>query len=527
MCPADMIAVTNLPLFVFLALTSPAAPDAELPALERVAVPEAAPPELHLRNTLFQLGALLALDAGWYEWQIELNKKDFDFARSFDGQWKRLASPAGHRFDDNDRYLNVGHAFVGANYYQIARANGGSLLQSTLFNLGASTAWELVVEHREVLSVNDQIVTGIGGVPIGEALFRASDIFARGKPTFRNRLLMGILSPMRIPAWLLGDGPTPSGRYDAHGLDASVPHRFDLAIGATTGVAGSAHRDADSAWVANGRLDLEVIATPLARVDADGEAASRSASLRGGEISRFVVDWAGTADRMRAFDLTARTTLFGRADSRRSMRGGSARVLGAASAFELAYNNAGGVNDFFTLAHLVGPTADFAWSRDRLALRAEASAYGDFAMVRPMALGETSVSGRDDMEGVKSTLRRFDYYYGWGGTAALRLEAQYGAFRAGTSGEWNHVDSIEGLDRHQEAYVSPTGVPHEAIADDSNLTDDRLRARVFVEAPVPFTDDLRLGVAGDYSHRSGTWQAHDLADMRDDLRVGVTLSAAL
>jgi hypothetical protein len=70
-------------------------------------------------------------------------------------------------------------------------------------------------------------------------------------------------------------------------------------------------------------------------------------------------------------------------------------------------------------------------------------------------------------------------------------------------------------------------VTHEAITDDSNLTDDRLRARLFVEAPVPFTEAVRLGLAGDLTHRSGTWQAHDLKDMRDDLRVGVTLGASL
>jgi hypothetical protein len=129
--------------------------------------------------------------------------------------------------------------------------------------------------------------------------------------------------------------------------------------------------------------------------------------------------------------------------------------------------------------------------------------------------------------GAKSTLERFDYYYGWGGTAALRLEASYGAFRAGTSAAWTHVDSIEGLDRHQDAYVSPTGVPHPAITDDSNLTDERLRARAFVEAPVPMVENVRVGVSGDLTHRSGTWDAHQLADARDDLRVGVTLTTSL
>jgi hypothetical protein len=519
-----MMPITVLP--ALLVLGTPAAPTDDVELVRRTAVVDEPQAAFRARAAFIQLGTLLALDAGWYEWQIELNKQDFDFARTFAGQWHRLASPAGYRFDDNDRYLNVGHAFMGATYYQIARANGGGLLTSTLFDIGASTAWEMGVEHREVVSVNDQIVTGLGGVSIGETLYRVSDVFARGKPTVRNRILMGLVSPMRLPAWLMGEAPHGSGTYDARGLDGSVFHRFDLALGGTAGVAAAATAPAaDTAWVANGRLDLEVVAAPLAAVSDDGTETARRARLRGGEISRLVVDWAGTSQSMRAFDLTTRTTLFGRVDSRRDLRGGAMRALGAASAFELAYNNAGGVDDFFTLAHLAGPSADLAWSRDRLALRAELSAYGDFAMVRPMAIGAGTVAQM--VPGAKSELERFDYYYGWGGTAALRLEASYGAFRAGTSAEWNHVDSIEGLDRHQEAYVSPTGVPHGAISDDSNLTDDRLKARAFVEAPVPFADAVRVGMAGDLVHRSGTWEAHGLEDARDDLRVGFTVTTSL
>jgi hypothetical protein len=73
----------------------------------------------------------------------------------------------------------------------------------------------------------------------------------------------------------------------------------------------------------------------------------------------------------------------------------------------------------------------------------------------------------------------------------------------------------------------PHGASHAAITDDSNLTDDRLEARAFLEAPVPFAEAVRLGVAGDLTHRTGTWSAHDLSDTRDDLRVGVTVTTSL
>jgi hypothetical protein len=136
-----MTFVTALPLLATLA--GQAAPAAETPVLSRAPELTLEPPRVSAPAPPSSSSARCwALDAGWYEWQIELNKQDFDFARSFSGQWRRLGSPAGYRFDDNDRYLNVGHAFMGATYYQIARANGASLLQATLFNIGASTAWE-------------------------------------------------------------------------------------------------------------------------------------------------------------------------------------------------------------------------------------------------------------------------------------------------------------------------------------------------------------------------------------------------
>jgi hypothetical protein len=83
---------------------------------------------------------------------------------------------------------------------------------------------------------------------------------------------------------------------------------------------------------------------------------------------------------------------------------------------------------------------------------------------------------------------------------------------------YSHHDFIEGLDRHQEAYTSPTGINHEAITRDGDLTDQRLKLRLFSEAPLPITD-VTLGVSLDFQRRSGT--APDLQRAAADLRWGV------
>jgi len=507
---------------------------AETGARKRVpadSTPRANVHDFHAGAAFIQLGVLVGLGIGWYEWQIELNKTDFDFARTFDGQVRRLTTTAGYRFDDNERYLNIGHAPIGALYYQAARAHGAGMGTAYLFSVGTSTLWEVVVEHREVVSLNDQIFTGIGGAAIGEALYRISDVFARGKPTLVNRALMSLASPLRLGAWLSGEAPAPSGLYDRHGLDASTFHRFELSCGGVVGVGGpgaASPAAADRAWTATARGEFEVIALRgyAADGDADGDIGegNEPLSLRGGELTRLIVAYSGDATRFRGFELFARTTLFGRADQnlRATPEGAhrTSRVVAAASAFELAYDRTGGMTDFLSFVHVIGPTLDYRWSSDGLTLRAEASFYGDFAMVRPMAIGAEAMP---PVEGSKSTLATQQYYYGWGGTAAARFELAYRRFRAGASVEWNHIDSIEGLDRHQVEYVSPTGVAHAAIADDSSLTDSRVRGRLFLEVPIPLVDAVSVEVAGDLVHRSGEWSARSLAGTQDDRRVAVAL----
>jgi len=82
---------------------------------------------------------------------------------------------------------------------------------------------------------------------------------------------------------------------------------------------------------------------------------------------------------------------------------------------------------------------------------------------------------------------------------------------------------IEGLDRHQDAYDERHGVTKDAITETPTSRTSGSALRVLRRGAVPFTDDLRLGLAGDVLHRSGTWQAHDLSGRAMTLRIGVTL----
>ena len=494
-----------------LAVLGPMQPAAQL-------TEQADEPSFNLSRATRDLGVVMGLGVAWYVSQIEVNKLDFDFDRTFGDQLRRLTTSDGYRFDDNDRFLNVNHSTTGAYYHQLARVNGASMVQAMAFDLAASSAWELTVEHREVLSVNDTIATSIGGVALGESLFRLGDFFARSRPTATSRILMGVFSPARALTWLYGDDPRPSrAGFDDHGLAADAAHRFALSAGGTVALDTTAGDD--PGWHSSVAADLELIDLPTY-----GGAGQARRWLSGGEMTRLAFELtSGTGD-MQSLGLRARSSLWGlyRQDTRGDVGSidGTSAFLGSSTAFDLSFDDTGALTDFLMAIHTVGPSADIALHRGPWRLRLAADLYPDFAMVRPLALDDDAMrEARGEEVPGQSTLNH-DYYYALGLTAAARVEASYRRLRAGAYAEWNGYDAIEGLDRHQREYTSPAGVHHEAIMNDPDMADQRLQLRLFTEVPLPLTD-FALGAGLDYLRRAGT----AAGGSRDREEVRLTLRA--
>jgi hypothetical protein len=478
------------------------------------------PDSFRWQRAAIDMGAAMALGAAWYQAEIELNKQDFDFGRSFSEQARRLTTGDGYRFDDNERFLNIGHSFVGSYYHLFARTNGGSMLEAMLFDFTASSVWELTVEHREVVSLNDTVTTSFGGVPFGESLFRLGDFFARSSPTLGNRVLMSTFSPARAIGWVYGDDPRPTtAGFDEHGLALDAHHRFAFSYGGTTSVKDTGAEN--DAWQSSAVADLELIDLPTY-----GRAGQSDRALGGGEMTRLALSYTGSHRDMQTMSLLARSSLWGkyRQNTRSAMDGdldGYSAFLGTSTAFDLSYYDFGRFTDFSMAVHLVGPSTDVTLHSSQWRLRLAADLYPDFALVRPLALDDASMR-EEDVPG-PSTLAH-DYYYAIGLTAAARAEASYRGVRAGATIEWNGYDGVEGLDRHQDAYVSPTGVAHEAITDDPDMSDRRLRLRLYSESPLPFTD-LEVGAGLDYLQRVGN--ATGATREREDLRFSFHATYAL
>ena len=481
------------------------------------------------RRAALELGGLMALGAAWYQAEIDFNRQDFDFDRSWSGQAQRLLTTRGYRFDDNDRRTNIAHAFVGRTYHGLARANHATLLQAFLFDLTASSVWEAAIENREVFSLNDTVVTAVGGVPLGEASFQIGELFARSAPTWRNRLLLAAFSPARAFLSLTEGGHLPrASSLDRHGLADDASHRFVLSTGgsfvALAPVSSTTAGPMGAADVGSGtllaRLDLELI-----NLRAYGREGSVRRTLAGGEATGLALGYQGTPERMDQLTVSARSSLFGtfsqeltgQPDS--GSAHGQSLLLAAGSAFDLTLAEGDRTPDFLTSVHMIGPTADALIYRGPMTVRLASDLYGDFAMVRPFALGPDAPATL--LEGAKSVLRERAYYYALGLTAAARAEARYRGLRAGAAFEWSGYDSVEGLDRQQDTYVSPAGVTHPGVTDDFAIADQRFKLRVYTELPTPI-DELRLGLSLDMQRRSG--EMKDLDRSEDEGRASAVLS---
>ncbi len=522
------LALAPLAFSTLLFATAAATPDVET---LRLAAPAPAPdeggqPSFRLSRAGLELAGVLALGAAWYEAEIDFNGRDFDFERTWSSQWTKLVDGRGYRFDDNDRTTNIAHAFVGRTYHGLARTNHATMWQAVLFDLTASSLWEAGIESQEVFSINDTLVTGIGGISLGESAFQLGELFGRSAPTWRNRLLLTLFSPARAFLALTEGAPTPKPRsVDSHGIADDVYHRFALSAGgsfAATPAMGAAAPSTAAATPSGSsfaaHLDMEII-----NLHAYGREGAAQRNLSGGEATAFSVGYEGTPERLDELTIAARTSLFGRytqdvAGDAGDRRGG-ALMLAAGSAFNLGLTEGDRTDDFVTAVHMLGPTADALIYRGPLTFRLSSDVYGDFAMVRPFALGPDTPASM--LAGTKSVLREHDYYYAMGLTAAARAEARYAGVRAGAAFEWSGYDSIQGLDRAQDAYAGPTGVYHAGVTDDFAITDQRMKVHVYTELPTPI-DDVHLGLSFDLEHRSG--ELKDITRSEDEGRAAAVIS---
>ena len=145
----------------------------------------------------------------------------------------------GFDYDDNEFRTNqLQHPFNGSTYFNSSRANGLGFWTSSMFALGGAFVWECCGETHP-MSFNDMISTGIGGIALGEMMYRMSskilDNGATGKGRFWKETAAFLVDPIR------GFNRLVSGRASEQAANPSDPMDWHppgggsfLALGART-----------------------------------------------------------------------------------------------------------------------------------------------------------------------------------------------------------------------------------------------------------------------------------------------------
>lgn len=448
----------------------------------------------------------------WVEdWQFKFNWKD---------QTRRLFTSHGWRFDSNAYFTNWGHALSGAIYYNAYRTNYLSWSRSLLYTTLTSLYWELLVEWREVISINDNIFTIIGGFPVGEVFFQTGS-FLQSHPGWLAKLMGGLLNPMRaFNRWLDRKQSIFHPEFSAH--------RFRLYAGHRSGknLAGEQHRS-----FAELGLTADLVRVP--GYDQPG----KLNEWRGDILSTHLgMQLLVGSDGLEEYEILAGTMPWGWVWQDLSPvkdwnTRGHSLIIGAVMAFELysqrqywKYERKDPFfrpidyvqiplptqfTDKYAAVHLIGPRMEWRYRGRGFEWTTSAETTLDFAMTGAFALNDytnsqyRNVSGSDvfnPLEEMKSTLANYGYYYGLGLSASIELE-----LRTAAGVDWSAwakawvSNSIEGLDRFADD-----------INDSIKIRDSRSRLGTSLGYRLPgsavqvrlmFEQVLRMGKISDFVSR--------------------------
>jgi len=400
--------------------------------------------------------------------------QDWSYRLTWADQSKRFFTFQAWTFDSNCYFLNWMHGPIGAVYYEIARSNRLNRFESFLFTLGCSLYWEYVTEYRSAVSINDNVFTAFGGIPIGETWHVLGEYFlSRSGPIDK---LIGFLNPiLKYNAGrdrkLTG---TPFRRPEPGG------HDFRLGFGMWNGTAG-----ASGASGLRSYLDLDARILSLPDAERPGEMSRTVSTTLFNEVSGSLL---GAGGRIEESRFLCRSVYLGYVRKAFDPAlDGYRFFLGLGSAFSflqrrnVAFYDAVGIivkdlpalkleeprnfRDKFSAAHICGPVFELVVRRGAFCGRLMAEAYLDFSLVNALALNAYSVD--HDVSTLKTTLTYYGYYYAAGGSGYLRLEAEAGPFEFRGSVEGHAWRSIQGLDEFQEE-----------IEDDFPLRDTRTFLRL-------------------------------------------------
>lgn len=409
--------------------------------------------------------------ASWIEdWQFQLNWED---------QKDRFFLFKANKFDSNPFGTNWTHGLGGAVYFNIARYHGLNLFESFLFESATSMIWEYITEWREVVSINDNFFSGIGGLPIGEPFHQIGKYLLSRKGTL-SHIAGYVINPIFGVSDLFGGKKWRSSfneeYFSSPGLKISMSNE------------NVSFRDKNKGG--GNRLHLS-IGSEFLKIPGYGKAGEKEAREKftttfytdvelGFSIGNGVIE---------EYTFNTKVLYLGFFNQRiQSHEDGKLEgysfYIGASSAYnhfkkktyayydkgQYHYDFAGNeepvqplnFSDKLAIINLIGPSAHLTLYSSPFKLEIAADAYFDFGLVNSFALNKYSEDNDVFEKRMKTTLSYYGYYYAFGYTLNLDTRLEIGNLSFSGGFRYQNYCSIQGLDRFQDK-----------IRDDDKVYDSR------------------------------------------------------
>jgi len=463
-------------------------------------------PKRYVRAVLMN-GGMLAFELFLYWYDPNANAVDWQFP----DLGEKLSQRSIARFDDNLTSTNwLLHPLAGSVHYGFTRVNGFGVAPSFGVAAASSLLYEVVFEWREIISINDLIVTPFGGMAVGEAFFQLGNYLNSRQP--RPRYLHEVTGAgefgrnvgsvtLGLPRHTNNDpAAAPLVPDDALGLSSAYAHRFELFMGEDF-VAND--EGATGAVTALGATS-DIVAMPgFLRPGRFGT------WFGGGNFTRLAARLSFDHS-VRDFDFQADSHLFGQfeQDIRAQAGGlrGYARELSFRTMLHYSQRSLLDRDDQYGVVHLLAPVGNWWLEHGPIRLRFGVDIAPDFAA--PMSLAFEPWAAAYGREGSKSSLLSHGYYFAWGGSAGAHARISLDGVSVEASGRYGRYNSIDGHERMQEQVTREVHLRDEILELSANLA--------FEPKTIPLTLRIEAAHVGRRSHMP------PITVRRSDQRIGAS-----
>jgi hypothetical protein len=398
----------------------------------------------HYGRTALELAGVLAIGTTYYWIVSDPNKVDWDYVDLGD-----RATHVDVKFDNNMFRTNfLMHPLAGTMSYWLSRVNGLDIYWAAANSALSSAAFEFVLEWLEKPSINDLVVTPVGGIAGGEFFFHLGDYLnsAFGRDNaFQRAVALSLGLPEAIHHPLDGVEAAPAATPDSLGYSSAYWHRFGVGFGP----ANVTNDKGLHAQVYDLVFDANLVAMPgflrpgvfgvgfhqgnfteghLRTSVAGGFLKDVDLRIAANLVGSYAQDWKGTEEAPR----------------------GSATMLAASVEMRYVDRWLLGRRDQYSIFHVLGPSAK-GWLAPGggLVAKAEGGLHLDFAGIRSPAYEK--LVAENGSVGTKSVLQLQTYYQGLGASGRVSGSLAFAGVEIGGYAAYGTYRSIDGLDR----YYSP------------------------------------------------------------------------